>query len=123
MVSKISQPVHFALKEKRGTVIQHHILIYKNLDSQRDTTSNFFCSNADEVFFSNYSFNINNIFSLIKSFTFLSQAFLMFFKITFDSISARIPTFSRTVLFLCFKSRLQNLNVTRIVVHFMKSKY
>ena len=122
MVSKTSQPVHFALKEKRDTVIQHHILIYKNLDSQRDTTSNFFYSNTDEVFFSNYSFNIN-IFSLIKSFTFLSLAFLMFFKITFDSISARIPTFSRTVLFLCFKSRLQNLNVTRIVVHFMKSKY
>ena len=122
MVSKISQPVHFALKEKRGTVIQHHILIYKNLDSQRDTTSNFFCSNTDEVFFSNYSFNIN-IFSLIKSFTFLSLAFLMFFKITFDSISALIPTFFRTVLFLCFKFQLQNLNVTRIVVHCMKSKY
>lgn len=122
MVSKTSQPVHFALKEKRDTVIQHHILIYKNLDSQRDTTSNFFCSNTDEVFFSNYSFNIN-IFSLIKSFTFLSLAFLMFFKITFDSISAVIPTFFRTVLFLCFKIQVQNLNVTRIVVHFMKSKY
>lgn len=122
MVSKTSQPVHFALKEKRDTVIQHHILIYKNLDSQRDTTSNFFYSNTDEVFFSNYSFNIN-IFSLIKSFTFLSLAFLMFFKITFDSISAVIPTFFRTVLFLCFKIQVQNLNVTRIVVHFMKSKY
>ena len=47
----------------------------------------------------------------------------MFFKITFDSISAVIPTFFRTVLFLCFKIQVQNLNVTRIVVHFMKSKY